>query len=117
MALDTVADYIHDARVLLQDEVAPYRYSDAQIVTALNYAFMEARRLRPDLMKSFFNSSMPTYTASSSSTAVAVDPQYRVAFLYYICGMVQLRDDEATQDARASGFMNKFTSSLLAAGG
>ena len=43
MALDTVADYIHDARVLLQDEVAPYRYSDTQLVTSLNYAFMEAQ--------------------------------------------------------------------------
>jgi hypothetical protein len=117
MALDTVADYIHDARVLLQDEVTPYRYSDAQMVTALNYAFMEVRRIRPDVVKSFFNSSLPTYSTASPSTTVALDPQYRVAFLYYICGMTQLRDDEATQDARASGFMNKFTSSLLAAGG
>lgn len=117
MALDTVADFINDARVLLQDEVAPYRYSDAQIVTSLNYAFMETRRIRPDVVKSFFNSSLPTYSASSPTTSVALDPQYRLAFLYFICGMVQLRDDEATQDQRASGFMNKFTSSLLAAGG
>jgi hypothetical protein len=117
MALDTVADYIHDARVLLQDEVTPYRYSDAQLVNALNYAFMETRRIRPDVVKSFFNSPLPTYSASSGSTSVSLDAQYRVAFLYYICGMVQLRDDEATQDTRASGFMNKFTSSLLAAGG
>lgn len=115
MALDTVADYIHDARVLLQDEVAPYRYSDAQIVTALNYSLMEVRRIRPDLMKSFFNSTLPSYSATSTSTAVSIDQMYRVAHLYYICGSVQLRDDEATQDARASGFLSKFVAQMSSA--
>lgn len=116
MALDTVADYINDARVLLQDTVSPYRYSSDEIVTALNYAFMEARRLRPDIVRTYLNSSLPTYSSASPSTAVAVDVQYRVAVLYYICGMVQLRDDEATQDQRASGFLNKFQNVLLTIG-
>lgn len=115
MALDTVADYIHDARVLLQDEVTPYRYSDSQLVTALNYSFLEARRIRPDAMQAFFNTSLPTYTTETPTTAVAVDPMYRVAHLYYVCGSVQLRDDEATQDARASGFLQKFVAQMSSA--
>jgi hypothetical protein len=38
---------------------------------------------------------------------------YRVSLLYYICGQAQLRDDENTQDARASVFLNKFVAQML----
>jgi len=44
---------------------------------------------------------------------VPIDPQVRVAFVYYICGMAQLRDEENTQDARSAMFLNKFVSQLL----
>lgn len=115
-ALDTVADYIADARVLLQDTVPDYRYSDAELVENLNLGLLEMRRLRPDLMMSTFRSTIPKYSSSSPSTAVACDPQYRVALVYYICGQAQLRDDEATQDARATVFLNKFTSQMLTIG-
>ena len=46
--LDTVQDYITDARVLLQDLISPYRYDDPSLLTALNVALLEARRLRAD---------------------------------------------------------------------
>jgi hypothetical protein len=36
-----------------------------------------------------------------------------VAFVYYICGQAQLRDDENVQDSRAVTFLNKFTSQML----
>jgi hypothetical protein len=36
-----------------------------------------------------------------------------MAFIYYICGQAQLRDDEPNQDGRASAFMNKFISQML----
>jgi hypothetical protein len=42
-----------------------------------------------------------------------MDPMYRVSLLYYICGQAQLRDDENTQDARASVFLNKFVAQML----
>lgn len=115
-ALDTVANYITDARVLLQDTVSPYRYGDAELVENLNLGLLEMRRLRPDLLMSSFRSTFPSYSASSTSTAVAVDVQYRVALLYYICGQAQLRDDEAVQDSRASVFLNKFVSQMLTIG-
>jgi hypothetical protein len=112
-ALDTVADYIADARVLLQDAVAPYRYGDSELVENLNRGLLEMRRLRPDLMISYFNGSIPKYASTSQSTNVDCDVQYRIALLYYICGQAQLRDEEATQDARATVFINKFTAQLL----
>jgi hypothetical protein len=114
MALDTVADYVRDARVLLQDTVADYRYSDSELVEALNLGLLEIRRLRPELVRSYFRTSLPTYSSTAMSTAVLMDYQYRVPLLYYICGHAQLRDDENTQDARATIFLNKFTAQMLA---
>lgn len=113
MALDTVQDYIDRARVLLLDEVDPYRYSTLDLVEALNFAFLEARRLRPELLKSYFRTSLPDFSANNLTATVPVDPQYRLAFLYYICGHAQLRDDENNQDSRSAAFLNKFVAQLL----
>jgi len=111
MALDTVSDYVTAARVLLQDQISPYRYPDPDLVQALNMGVLEARRLRPDLFLTSF-SSLPSFT-TNDATAVNIDPQYRVSFVYYICGQAQLRDEEDTQDARATVFLNKFVAQLL----
>lgn len=113
MALDTVADYVRDARVLLQDGSQPYRYSDSEIVENINLGLLEMRRLRPELLRSYFSSTIPTFSAGAQTTSVPVDPMYRVALLYYVCGHTQLRDDEGTQDARATVFLNKFTAQML----
>jgi hypothetical protein len=113
MALDTVQDYIDRARVLLQDTVQPYRYSTTDLVEALSEGILETRRLRPDLLQNYFRSNLPDFSASNMAQAVPIDPQYRMAFIYYICGMTQLRDDENVQDSRAALFMNKFISQML----
>lgn len=113
MALETVADYIRDARVLLQDTVADYRYSDPELVEALNLGLLEMRRLRSDLLRSYFRTSIPSFSSSAMTAVVPMDQQYRVALLYYICGQAQLRDDEDTQGARATAFLNKFVAQML----
>lgn len=113
MALDTVQDYVDRARVLLQDQYEPYRYPDTDLVEALSEAILEARRLRPDLLTGYFRTSLPDFSTSSMSQSVPIDPQYRVAFVYYICGQAQLRDDENDQDSRAAVFLNKFVAQLL----
>jgi hypothetical protein len=113
MALDTVQDYIDRARVLLLDEVDPYRYPTRDLVEALNIGIMESRRLRPDLMQNFFRSSLPDFSTADLSAAVPIDPMYRMAFVYYICGQAQLRDDENNQDSRSAAFLNKFVAQML----
>lgn len=47
------------------------------------------------------------------SGPVPIDPQYRMAFVYYLCGNAQLRDEEETQDTRAAFFMQAFKQSLV----
>jgi hypothetical protein len=113
MALDTVQDYVDRARTLLLDQIEPYRYPTEDLVEALNMGILETRRLRPDLMKSFFRSSLPDFSTSAMSDMVPIDPMYRVAFVYYICGHAQLRDDENNQDSRSAAMLNKFVAQML----
>lgn len=113
MALDTVQKFVDQARVLLQDQNVPYRYPDADLVAALAMAMLEVRRLRPELLLSYFSTTLPDFSTSSMSASVPIDPMYRMALLYFICGLAQLRDDESTQDSRATIFMNKFIAQLL----
>jgi hypothetical protein len=112
-ALATVADYLADARVLLQDTYSGgYRYTDTELVAALNRGLLEMRRIRPDLFVGV--AEIPLYSPSLPTTAVAMDVQYRVTLLYYIAGQATLKDDEPTQDSRATIFLNKFVAQLTA---
>ena len=114
-ALETVGQYLKEARVLLQDTVVPYRYEDDQLVDCLNIGILEARRLRADLFLPKFEIPYANSDVIDMATKVPVDPIYRPALLYYIVGKAQLRDDEATTDSRAGAFIDKFNSSLTTA--
>lgn len=113
MALDVVSDYVTAARRLLQDTApAAPRYPTPDMVDALNYAFLETRRLRPDFYVDK-NFSIPSYSPDALSAAVNLDAQFRMAFVYYIAGMMQLRDQEDTSDQRSTVFLNKYVAQLL----
>jgi hypothetical protein len=113
MALATVGDIIAECRVLLQDnDSAAYRYTQQEMVTGLNIALLEARRLRADLFLSM-GMEVPSYTLSDLAVTVPIEPMYRPAFVYYVTGRMQIRDDEETTDARASALMNKFVGQML----
>jgi len=116
MALDTVTDYVAQARALLQDTISPVRYPDSDLVDALNLALLEARKLRPDL---FLGASPGTLSVTSiggtnADPMSAIDEQYRVPLLYYIVGHALRRDEEDGSEARASQFMMQFVGKMLA---
>jgi hypothetical protein len=113
MMLDTVQDYVREARTLLQDTVPTYRYSDAELLSALNLGMLTAWRLRPDL---FIGESSPPYFTTNNDTAVSMDVGYRGPFVYFMVGHAQLRDEEDTQDSRAAAFIGKFTQQLMGLG-
>ena len=116
MALDVVADYVKEARTLLQDSVAPYRYSDPELIAELNLAIFEARRVRPDLFLSYRGKNpYPTFTALTD--AVPFEDVYRVALTYYMVGKATLRDEEDTDDKRGLGMVQKFTAQLISLAG
>lgn len=106
----TVAEYIRDTRIILQDTlVGAYRYSDDELVLGLDMAIREARRLRPDM---FRYNKLPKYTGEPVTTEVEVDEAYASAIVYYMAGNAQIRDAEENQDARATVFLNKFVAQL-----
>ena len=110
-ALDTVAKVTAQARVLLQDTIEPYRYPDADLLTALNMGLLEARRLRPDLFLAT-PKVVPSYDLVDN-TVVAIDQQYRMALVYFMVGQAQLRDEEDVTDVRSMLFLQKFSEVLI----
>jgi predicted phage-related endonuclease len=112
MALSTVADYVSEARRLLQDQNVPYRYPDTSIVLALNLAIGEASRIRAEMFQDYFDDDLPAYYADDLDEVVDVPPAFRIAFLYFIVGHNQLADQEDTTDARSTVLLNKFIAQL-----
>ena len=115
-ALSIVSDYIGDSRTLLQDTIQPYRYQDNELITALNVAMMDARRLRPDLflgdlIETYFDT-IGTFNVGSPGRQVPVEYPFRLAVLYGMCAHALTRDQEDVQDARAAAFLQIFVEKL-----
>lgn len=111
-ALNTVESLISDARTLLLDKVRPFRYEDAELLVALNTSLLEARRLRADLFVTRYGNEVPFYGAVSGE-AFCIEPQFRLAFVFGICGHALTRDQEDVQDNRANTFRNVFHDLLV----
>jgi hypothetical protein len=112
--LNSVADYIADARTLLQDIIPPYRYDDASLLTALNITLLEARRLRADLF--VFNLTVRGQTQSFvavDDTYVEMEPQFRLAILHGLCGHALERDQEDVMNQLATSYLNLFSIGLV----
>lgn len=110
MALETVADLVDTARVLLQDRVEPFRYETGQLVVALNIALQDARRIRPDIFVPKFE--IPVYSSADMNAVIQFPDFYKSALLYFVVGFAQLRDQEDTSDQRAGVLIAKFATEL-----
>jgi hypothetical protein len=105
-SLDTVADYISDARTILLDTIAPNRYDDAYLLVAFNVTLLEARRIRADLF--VYSSTTVPFYAANDATAVPMEQPFRLALVFGTVGHALTRDQEDVQDARATTFMDLF---------
>jgi len=108
MAFVTVGQLITQVRVLLQDtDALGYRYDEASIYQALNEGLLETIRTRPDFYRG--QTTVPQYSTPADVNTTLVYPDaYKPALVDYVCGRVQLRDDEATTDQRAGVFITSF---------
>jgi hypothetical protein len=111
---NSVADYVTDARTLLQDLVPPYRYDDPSMLTALNAALLEASRIKPELFVYNFdvNGQAQSFEAVDD-TYVAIEPKFRLALVHGLVGHALERDQEDYQDQRATAFLALFTQGLV----
>lgn len=104
----TIGDVVVGARVILQDLLEPYRYTDSELIKHACGAAQRALQLRPDLFANPF-AAPGAYTAT---TAFPVDERYFDEFTVYVAGFAELRDDRFTQDSRAAILLARFDSSL-----
>ena len=110
----TVNDVVSEARILLNDtDPQLYRYSTADLVTYLNNALLEMRRIRPDAFRAYIGESTPSYTTTDLSSAFPVSEIFFTQCVFYVTGMAELRDDEFTVDGRAVTLMTQFSAKLL----
>lgn len=113
---DQVGGIIAQVRTLLQDVSlagSEYRYSDDSLIMNLNMGLLEMFRIRPDIFLSEYFT-VPQYTIGQFDSTIPIEQQFIPPLIYYVVGMTQLRDDEGEQDERASSFLSKFTSMLVA---
>lgn len=109
---NTVEAILTDARTFLLDRRRPYRYSDDELLVALNAALLEARRLRADLFVTRWGNKVPSYHAVTSEP-FCIEPQFRMGFVYGVTAHALMRDDEDVQDLRANTFLAKFQATLI----
>jgi hypothetical protein len=118
MAL-TIGGLILEARGILNDVVPTSggvtRYSDADLIAAFNDALLQARAKRPDLFLAMgLRNRVPQYVMpDDADTTFPIDSIVYPAFIYYVVGRSELREDTFSDDSRAVTMMNKFTSQLL----
>jgi hypothetical protein len=114
--LTTLGDLLEMIRTLLQDtdtSGGEYRYSSDSIVANINMGLIEMYRIRPDIfLENKFK--IPVFNDADLSTPLVIEQQFVPSLVYYAVGLCQMRDDEETQDQRASAFLGKFTSMLIA---
>ena len=113
MAL-TLGGLFAEARRILSDDDG-VRYTDADLVAAFNDALLQARAKRPD---AFFilglRNQVPQYVMPGDEDALfPLDQVFYPAFLFYICGRSELREDTFSNEGRAVVLSNKFVSQLL----
>ena len=105
----TMADVISEARVLLQDSTAPYRYSDPELLIGANDALKIVRKLRPDL---FFGKYKTAISDLALTDVFPIGAEYKVAIRDYVVAHGQLRDSEDVSNSRAAVFMGMFEKSV-----
>jgi hypothetical protein len=112
----TFGDLINEARTLLQDHLPTsggvQRYSDLEMFEAINSFVAEVRTKRPDLFLPIgLRQPLPYYT--DAGAAFPLDLSVWSAFVYYIVGRNELREDTWSDDGRATAMLNKAVSQLL----
>src|SRR5579863_8929574 len=117
MAL-TIGGLLTEARGILNDmppASGQTRYSDTDLVNAFNDALLQAYAKRPDVFLDIgLRNTIPQYAMpADTSTPFPIDARYYPAFLFYIVGHSELREDVYTDNQRATTLMNKFVSQLL----
>lgn len=108
----TFAQVVQTTRELLQDRYAPFRFSNGDLMLSINEGLSEARRMRPDLFIDSLTTEIPFYTAANFLQNIPLPDEYFAAFVSYVAGRTNLRDDEFSADGRAAVLILTFAEAL-----
>lgn len=112
----TIGSVLQEARVLLSDTRAlpTLRYTDDELMQAFNGFMVETRAKRPDLFLSWgLRRPVPYYDTTDMVQFFPLDESVYDAFVYYVVGRCEAREDSFSEDSRAATLMNKAISQLL----
>lgn len=118
---NTIAALLLEARAIMQDviptgSVDGTRYTNQDLLDAFNDAMLQARAKRPDLFLGMgMRTPVPRFVVDdiTNNTEFPLDPMVYPAFVYYVVGRSELRDDTFADDKRAEMMLAKFTGQLL----
>lgn len=114
----TLDNLVDEVRLMLKDRRPPYRYTQADILEAINSAFGELMRVRPDIFYGCCadeNGTIELPDFDEADLAVTPDPTpfpieltYFMPIVFYSVGKLQLGDDEFAIDNRAMSLLGAF---------
>ena len=107
----TYADIVAEARVLLQDSTAPYRYSDIELLVGTNDAVKMIRKVRPDVFYGQFGTAI---TDALLTDTFPIGLEYKKAARDFTVAHAQLRDSEDVIQTKAAIFIGMFKEGLTA---
>lgn len=116
----TLDNLVDESRLMLKDRRVPYRYTQTDILAAINSAFREVKRIRPDIfLAPAGNIALPNFVEADlglgTPTPFPIDETFFMAVVFYAVGKLQLGDDEFTLDNRAMTLLSSFRQLLLSA--
>jgi hypothetical protein len=122
----TIDDAISEARLIISDARAPYRYTDLQMLSHLNTALAEVYRYRPDAYIGNFttatlgSNSVTSYVTADLGITTLFPLDNRLFFnpvVFFMAGRAELSDDEFTENTRATSLLKTFRETLINKGG
>lgn len=121
----TFRTLIMEVRTLIQDKDSAVsdpttgtggtRFSDDEMFQNINGFMLEVRLKRPDIFLLIgLRNGVPYYNATTDlDSPFPLDTSVYNAFVYYVVGRCELRDDPYSDDSRAVTLMNKALAQLL----
>lgn len=113
----TIQQLLDEARSYIQDtDSSNYRYTNDDLVTYLNDAIYEVRRIRPDAFYGSYGSPVDQFTTNDLDENFPLDGIFFTATAYFIAGSAALRDDEHVNEGRSSALLALFSAKLTQPG-
>lgn len=113
----TLDDTLYQARNMLHD-VNKERYTDTHLLSCVNTAVGELKRIRPDIISLQGAISNYPYTMQNLGIGekLPTDDMFYGPLISFVVGWAELIDDEFTVDNRAATLLARFTTQLTAGG-